>query len=97
MSDLMTFVAGAAVGTLVTYLAKNDEARKTAERFIDGMGASFTDLLHRLTPERTDQAVSADEEPESETVEKTTPPRKSTRGGRVAKAKKPGTEGKPVH
>mgnify|MGYP001816430806 CR=1 FL=1 len=50
MSDLLTFIGGAAVGTLVTYLAKNPEARKTAERFIDGMGEAFTGFLQRMTP-----------------------------------------------
>ncbi|MEN8180679.1 MAG: hypothetical protein ABFS39_18945 [Pseudomonadota bacterium] len=97
MSDLMTFIGGAAVGTLVTYMAKNEHTRKTVERFIDGVGVTFTDFLHRMTPDRKEQTASSDVEPEGETMGKAEPVKKATRGGRGTKAKKAATDGKPVH
>ena len=97
MSDLMTFIGGAAVGTLVTYLAKNEDARKTVERFIDGVGVAFTDFLRRMTPGSAGQTASSEIEPDSETVEKAEPVRKTTRAKRVAKAKKVVPEEKSVH
>lgn len=97
MSDLMTFIGGAAVGTLVTYLAKNEDARKTAERFIDGMGLAFTDFLHRMTPDRVKQNAESEFEPESKATEKPAAARKPIRGRKAAKAKKAGSAEKPVH
>ncbi|MEN8167408.1 MAG: hypothetical protein ABFR65_08035 [Pseudomonadota bacterium] len=97
MSDLMTFIGGAAVGTLVTYLAKNEEARKKVEHFIDGMGEAFTDFLHRMTPGAAEKTAGPENEPESETVEKAAPVRKAARPRRKAKAKKVVTEEKSIH
>lgn len=97
MSDLMSFIGGAAVGTLVTYLAKNEDARKTVEHFIDGVGVAFTDFLHRMTPGTAEQTAGSEIEPDNKTGEKAEPVRKTTRPGRVAKAKKVVTQEKPVH
>ena len=97
MSDLMTFIGGAAVGTLVTYLTKNEAARKKVERFVDGVGESFTDFLHRMTPGSTEQTAGAENDPENETMEKAAPARKTTRPKRVTKAKKVKPEEKSVH
>jgi hypothetical protein len=97
MSDLMTFIGGAAVGTLVTYLAKNEDARKKVEHFIDGVGEAFTDFLHRMTPGAGEKTAGSAHEPDNETVEKAAPVRKTTRPRRAAKAKKVMTEGKSVH
>ena len=49
---LATLFTGAAVGALVTYIAKDEHARKTAEGFIDATGQAFVALLGRITPER---------------------------------------------
>jgi hypothetical protein len=92
MSDLMTFIGGAAVGTLVTYLAKNEEARKTTERFIDGLGTSFTDFLHRITPQRTVQSKGAGVEADSEAK-----PEPTMQGGKADKKRTPAGTGKSVH
>lgn len=50
---LATLVTGAAVGTLVIYVTKDEDARKTMERFIDGTGEAFMAFLRRITPEKT--------------------------------------------
>lgn len=97
MSDLMTFIGGAAVGTLVTYLAKNEEARKTVDRFIDGMGKSFTDFLHRMTPNVAEKTVNAEAETAQATVEEAAPAKKTTRPRRRAKVKKAVAEENPIH
>ena len=81
------------VGTLVTYLAKNEEARKTTERFVDGVGASFTDFLHRVTPERASKPTEADAEPERTVAEKPKP----AKARRAARPKPSETAEKPVH
>ena len=97
MSDLMTFIGGAAVGTLVTYLVKNEEARKTVEDFIDGVGKGFTDLLHRATPNTEQEAEQAAAEPTAEAAEKTKPAKRATRPRRVSKAKKADAEETSIH
>ncbi|MDJ0807994.1 MAG: hypothetical protein QNJ78_14325 [Gammaproteobacteria bacterium] len=97
MSTLMTFVGGALVGTLVTYLAKNEEARKTTERFVDAVGAAFTDYLHRVTPHSEKQEIEPDPEPPSDAPEKPTQARKQPRGSRSVKTKKTATTESSVH
>ncbi len=97
MSDLMSFIGGAAVGTLVTYLSKNEEARKKVEHFIDGMGEAFTDFLHRMTPGAGEKTAGSAQEPDKETVEKAAPVRKPPRPRRAAKAKKVMPEEKSIH
>ena len=94
MSDLMTFIGGAAVGTLVTYLVKNEEARKTVEGFIDGVGKRFTDLVHRATPVTEKVAEQAEAEPAAEKPKKT---KRATRARRVSKAKTADAEEPPIH
>jgi hypothetical protein len=98
MSSLISFIGGAAVGTLVTYLAKNEEARKTVDRFIEGMGESFTGFLHRMTPTKAEKPVSAEAEPVQTIVEEAAPAKKKpTRPRRTAKAKKVTEAEKPLH
>jgi hypothetical protein len=97
MSDFMTFLGGAAVGTLVTYLAKNEEARKAVDGFVDGVGKRFTDVLRRVTPKTEEVAEEAEAEPVAETQAKPRPAKRVTRPRRVAKAKKEVAEGTPVH
>jgi hypothetical protein len=97
MSDVLTFIGGAAVGTLVTYLAKNEEARKTVDGFIDGVGKKFTDLLQRVTPGKEEPTVASEAEPITDTVAKPAPAKKVTRPRKTAKAKKVITEENPVH
>lgn len=56
-------ITGAAMGALVTYITKDEEARKTVERFIDGTGDAFQAFLRRITPEKTagvEDAAEAD-------------------------------------
>jgi hypothetical protein len=95
MSDLMTFIGGAAVGTLVTYIAKNKEARQTVENFVDGVGAAFTETLHRLTPEKEEQTVAPKTKQKVEKDERAKTARKTRR--QTAKAKKVTTEEMPIH
>ena len=97
MSDMLTFIGGAAVGTLVTYLAKNEEARKSVERFIDGMGTSFIDLIKRLTPHAEEQTQASEAEPMAETPDKATSTRNTARPRRTAKPKKPLSGESPIH
>jgi hypothetical protein len=97
MSDLMTFIGGAAVGTLVTYLVKNEEARKAVEGFIDGLGKRFTDLVHRATPAREDEIEEAAAEPAEAAEQKPKATKRATRPRRVAKAKKSDAEETPIH
>jgi len=94
MSDLLTFIGGAAVGTLVTYLVKNEQARKTVDGFIDGAGKRFTDLLQRATPETAGQAAP---EPATQATEKPKTAKRAARPSRAAKAKKPHAEEPPIH
>jgi hypothetical protein len=97
MSDLLTFIGGAAVGTLVTYLVKNEQARKTVDGFIDGVGKRFTDLLQRATPETTETAGQAAPEPTVQATEKPKTAKRAARPSRAAKAKKPHAEETPIH
>ena len=48
-----TLLTGVALGTLVAYMTKDEELRKTVERFIDGCMDSFKAFLVRVTPEKT--------------------------------------------
>jgi hypothetical protein len=97
MSDLITFIGGAAVGTLVTYLVKNEEARKTAEQFIDSVGTAFTDFLHRMTPDKARQSETTERAAAQESTEPPEPIKKATRARRAAKPKKTQGEEKPMH
>ena len=97
MSDLLTFIGGAAVGTLVTYLVKNEEARKAVEGFIDGVGKRFTDLLHGATPKTEEVVEQAEAEPVVEAAEKPKAAKGATRPRRVSKAKKVDAEEPPMH
>jgi excinuclease UvrABC nuclease subunit len=97
MSDLLTFIGGAAVGTLVTYLVKNEEARNTVERFIDGVGKRFTDLVQRATPDTEHAAEQAAAEPAAEAAEKPKAAKRATRPRRVSKAKKADAGETPIH
>ncbi|MGD8590314.1 MAG: hypothetical protein PVG22_15925 [Chromatiales bacterium] len=97
MSDLITFIGGAAVGTLVTYLVKNEEARKAVEGFIDGMGKRFTDLMHRATPNPGEAAEQAEAEPVAEAAAKPKAAKRATRPRRVSKAKKVDAEDTSIH
>jgi len=97
MSDLMTFIGGAAVGTLVTYLTKNEDARKSVEHFIDGMGQAFTDFLGRVTPDASKQPSSSGVEPPRKPANKARPARKPGQRGSTAKAKKTTTGRASVH
>jgi len=45
-------LTGAAVGALVTYITKDEDVRKTVERFIDGSVDAFQAFLSRITPEK---------------------------------------------
>ena len=45
-----TFLTGAVVGVLVTSIVKDEEVRKTVERFIDGSVEAFQNFLERITP-----------------------------------------------
>jgi len=65
---ITSLIIGAAIGALVTYITKDEDARKTVERFIDGAGDAFQAFLKRITPEKTAEApkkvemdVSSDE------------------------------------
>jgi hypothetical protein len=69
-------IIGAAIGALVTYITKDDDARKTVGRFIDGAGGAFKGFVQRITPEKTAEArekeemeVTSDEKPVSEEPE----------------------------
>jgi hypothetical protein len=97
MSDLMTFIGGAAVGTLVTYLVKNEEARKAVDEFIDGVGKRFTDLVHRATPKTEEVVKQAESEPAAKAAEKPKAAKRATRPRRVSKAKKADAEDTPMH
>jgi hypothetical protein len=97
MSDLFTFIGGAAVGTLVTYLVKNEEARKTVDGFIDGVGKQFTDLLHRVTPGKPAEAEAVEAETVMQPEAKPEPVKKAARPRRTAKVKKVVAEENPVH
>ena len=76
MSDLMTFIGGAAVGALVTYVSKNEEARKAVEHFIDSTGDAFTAYVRRITPGRQEAAEELSKEQAAEPVKKTARSRK---------------------
>jgi hypothetical protein len=97
MSDLMTFIGGAAVGTLVTYLVKNEEARKAVDGFIDGVGKRFTDLVQRTTPKTEEVAEQAEAEPVAEAEEKPKAAKRASRPRRVSKVKKADAGETPVH
>ena len=97
MSDFLTFMGGAAVGTLVTYLVKNDEARKAVDGFVDGVGKWFTNVLHRATPKTEEVVAEAEAEPVVETEPKPIPAKRATRPRRVTKAKKEVAQETPVH
>jgi hypothetical protein len=94
---MLTFIGGAAVGTLVTYLAKNEEARKNVEKFIDGMGSSFIGLIKRLTPEHEEQTAASETETTAETPQRATPASKTARPRRAAKPKRPVSGESPIH
>ena len=51
---LTTLLTGAAIGALLTYITKDEEVRKTVERFIDGSIAAFKRFLERITPEQAE-------------------------------------------
>ena len=103
MSDLMTFIGGAAVGTLVTYLTKNEEARHTVERFIDSAGTNITAMLRKLTPGESEKAepkpskAKPKPRPRAKTARKSAAARKPATTRRVPKAKKTIVEGKAIH
>ena len=97
MSDFMTFIGGAAVGTLVTYLVKNEEARKAVDGFINGVGKRFTDLVHRATPKAEEVVEQAEAEPAAEAAEKPKAAKRSARPRRVSKVKKADAEETPIH
>lgn len=88
MSDFLTFIGGAAVGTFITYLTKNEEARKSVERFIDSAGQAFTDFLRRVTPVSSGQASDSTAGPERKTAKKGKPAGKPAQSRRTAKAQK---------
>ena len=103
MSDLMTFIGGAAVGTLVTYLTKNEEARQTVERFIDSAGTNITAMLRKFIPGESEKLepkptkAKPKPRPRVKTAAKPAAARKPTTARRVPKAKKATAEGKAIH
>lgn len=73
---IATLITGAAVGALVIYITKDEDARKAMERFIDGSGHMFKALLRRITPEKTGEFPEGRERviaaPEKEASEEST-------------------------
>jgi len=55
-------LAGAALGTLLTYITKDEELRKTVENFYDGCVDSFKSFLVRMTPEKGDTQLETSAE-----------------------------------
>ena len=88
MSDLMTFIGGAAVGAFVTYLTKNEDARKSVEHFVDSTGQAFTDFLGRVTPGSSELGSRSMPKPERKAEKKGGPARKPVHRKRTANAKK---------
>lgn len=97
MSDMLTFIGGAAVGSLITYLSKNEEARKSVEHFIDSMGSAFTDFVKRVTPGESKQAEASETETTAEVADKPPPAKRTTRPRKATKPKKPLSEESAIH
>jgi hypothetical protein len=62
---ILPFLAGTTVGALLTYLLKDEEARRDAERIIDKAGAKLKSALRKAAAEK-DQSTSDSEPPASE-------------------------------
>jgi len=94
---MFTFIGGAAVGSLLTYMAKNKDTREAVENFIDGMGEVFTDLLRQITPDTKDQNTRQESDPEKEKMKKAKTVKKTTRSRHMANKKKETTAEKSLH
>jgi len=88
---MFTFIGGAAVGSLLTYMAKNQETSETVENFIDAMGRAFTDLLRRITPDTQDINTREEVCADKSKKDKTKTVKKTARTKRVAKKKSKST------
>jgi hypothetical protein len=59
---ILPFIAGTTVGALLTYLLKDEEARRDAERIIDKAGSKLKSALRKAAAEK-DQSTSDPEPP----------------------------------
>jgi len=97
MSDMFTFIGGAAVGSLLTYMTKNKDSREAVENFIDGIADVFTNFLRQITPDTKDKNTRKETGAEKEKVKTTKTAKKTTGARRVTKKKKTVTSKKPLH